>query len=61
VFNKLAGEGQTPISVNFGKTFNDPNGPWTAAVIDAVFGSDDPATVLRNHNSAITDSLSSGG
>jgi multiple sugar transport system substrate-binding protein len=61
VFNKLAGEGQTPISVNFGKTFNDPNGPWTAAVIDAVFGGDDPATVLRNHNSAITDSLSSGG
>jgi multiple sugar transport system substrate-binding protein len=61
VFNKLAGEGQTPISVNFGKTFNDPNGPWTATVIDAVFGTDDPATVLRNHNSAITDSLSSGG
>lgn len=61
VFNKLAGEGQTPISVNFGKTFNDPNGPWTATVIDAVFGTDDPATVLRNHNSAITESLSSGG
>lgn len=61
VFNKLAGEGQTPISVNFGKTFNDPNGPWTATVIDAVFGTDDPATVLSNHNSAITESLSSGG
>jgi multiple sugar transport system substrate-binding protein len=61
VFNKLAGEGQTPISVNFGKTFNDPNGPWTQTVIDAVFGSDDPATALRNHNSAITESLSSGG
>jgi multiple sugar transport system substrate-binding protein len=61
VFNRLAGEGQTPISVNFGKTFNDPNGPWTATVIDAVFGTDDTATVLRNHNSAITESLSSGG
>jgi multiple sugar transport system substrate-binding protein len=61
VFNKLAGEGQTPISVNFGKTYNDPNGPWTAAVIDVVFGGDDPAAVLRRHNSAITDSLSSGG
>jgi multiple sugar transport system substrate-binding protein len=61
VFNKLAGEGQTPISVNFGKTFNDPNGPWTATVIDAVFGADEPATVLGNHNSAITESLSSGG
>jgi multiple sugar transport system substrate-binding protein len=60
VFNRLAGEGQTPISVNFGKTFNDPNGPWTAAVIEAVFGGDDPAAVLEKHNSAITESLSSG-
>lgn len=60
VFNKLASEGQTPISVNFGKTYNDPNGPWTAAVIDAVFGSADPATALSEHNGAITESLSSG-
>jgi multiple sugar transport system substrate-binding protein len=60
VFNKLAGEGQTPISVNFGKTFNDPNGPWTQTVIDAVFGSGDVATALKDHNAAITESLSSG-
>jgi multiple sugar transport system substrate-binding protein len=61
VFNKLAGEGQTPISVNFGKTYNDPNGPWTQTIIDTIFGSTDPATALRDHNSAITESLSSGG
>jgi multiple sugar transport system substrate-binding protein len=61
VFNQLVGEGQTPISVNFGKTFNDTNGPWTAAVIDLVFGGDEPAAVLREHNAAITESLSSGG
>jgi multiple sugar transport system substrate-binding protein len=61
VFNELAGEGQTPIAVNFGKTFNDPNGPWTGAVIEAVFGPADPATALREHNSAITESLASGG
>ncbi len=61
VFNRLAGEGQTPISVNFGKTFNDANGPWTSTVIDAVFGGGDVASVLRQHNSAITESLSSGG
>jgi multiple sugar transport system substrate-binding protein len=61
VFNELAGEGQTPIAVNFGKTYNDPNGPWTAAVIEAVFGADDPAAVLRRHNSTITESLASGG
>lgn len=61
VFNKLAGEGQTPISVNFGKTYNDPNGPWTQTIIDTIFGAADPATALRDHNSAITESLSSGG
>jgi multiple sugar transport system substrate-binding protein len=61
VFNQLAGEGRTPISVNFGKTYNDPNGPWTQTIIDTIFGADDPATALRDHNSAITESLSSGG
>jgi multiple sugar transport system substrate-binding protein len=61
VFNRLAGHGQTPISVNFGKTFNDPNGPWTGAVIDAVFGTGDVAAILRQHNGAITESLSGSG
>jgi multiple sugar transport system substrate-binding protein len=61
VFNRLATHGQTPISVNFGKTFNDPNGPWTSAVIDAVFGTGDVAAILRQHNDAITESLSSSG
>jgi multiple sugar transport system substrate-binding protein len=60
-FNKLAGLGQTPISVNFGQTYNDPNGPWTSAVIDAVFGSADPATALGQHNDSITKSLSTTG
>ena len=59
VFNRLASHGQTPISVNFGKTFNDPNGPWTGAVIDAVFGTGDVAAILQQHNGAITESLSS--
>jgi multiple sugar transport system substrate-binding protein len=61
VFNRLASQGQTPISVNFGKTFNDANGPWTATVIDAVFGTGDVATVLRQRNGTITESLASGG
>ena len=26
-FNKLVGKGQTPATVNFGPTYNDPNGP----------------------------------
>ncbi|SEF20496.1 multiple sugar transport system substrate-binding protein [Amycolatopsis pretoriensis] len=60
VFNRLAGQGQTPISVNFGKTFNDTNGPWTATVIDAVFGGGDVGSILKQHNAAVTESLSSG-
>ena len=56
-FNRLAGEGQTPISVNFGKTFNDPTGPWTSAVTDAVFGAADVAATLTKHNGPLTASL----
>ncbi|WP_370962179.1 sugar ABC transporter substrate-binding protein [Amycolatopsis sp. cg9] len=61
VFNRLAGQGQTPISVNFGKTFNDTNGPWTATVIDAVFGGGDVGSILKQHNAAVTESLAGGG
>jgi multiple sugar transport system substrate-binding protein len=56
---RLARLGQTPIAVNFGKTYNDPNGPWMVAVADAVFGSDDAATSLGAHNGDITRSLES--
>jgi len=59
-FNDLASKGQTPISVNFGKTFNDTNGPWTATVIDAVFGGGDAGSILKQHNAAVTESLSGG-
>jgi multiple sugar transport system substrate-binding protein len=57
---KLAELGQTPFAVNFGRTFNDPNGPWMVAVADAVFGSDSAAVSLNKHNSDITRSLTSG-
>ncbi|HEY2985339.1 MAG TPA: sugar ABC transporter substrate-binding protein [Jatrophihabitantaceae bacterium] len=60
-FNQLSTEGQTPISVNFGATYNDPNGPWTATVFDAVFGSEDPAAELKSHNDQISQSLAGGG
>ena len=53
----LAAIGQTPFAVNFGKTFNDPNGPWMFAVSDAIFGSDGPAASLDMHNDDITRSL----
>ncbi len=61
LFNRLASQGRTPISINFGKTYNDPNGPWTAMVTDAVFGAGDPTAILRRHNGAVTASLSGNG
>ncbi len=54
---RLADLGQTPYAVNFGKTFNDPNGPWMAAVDDAFFGPGDPGASLDRHNPNITRSL----
>lgn len=57
-FTQLARQGQTPYAVAFGKTFNDPNGPWISAVADAVFGTGDVGAALNRHNASITASLS---
>ena len=59
-FTALARKGRTPYAVAFGKTFNDPNGPWISAVADAVFGSGDVGAALNRHNASITASLSGG-
>lgn len=54
--NELVGEGDTPLALNYGQTFNDPNGPALTAFRDALFG-DDAAAALQSHNDAITASL----
>ncbi|MCL3859827.1 extracellular solute-binding protein [Actinotalea sp. K2] len=54
--NELVGEGDTPKALNYGQTFNDPNGPALTAFRDALFG-DDAAAALETHNGAITASL----
>ncbi|MEV4140195.1 sugar ABC transporter substrate-binding protein [Dactylosporangium sp. NPDC049742] len=59
-FTAIARRGQTPYAVAFGKTFNDPNGPWIEAVADAVFGPGDVGAALDRHNGSITTSLSGG-
>lgn len=59
-FTQIARRGQTPYAVAFGKTFNDPNGPWIDAVADAVFGTGDVGAALDRHNASITASLSGG-
>jgi multiple sugar transport system substrate-binding protein len=55
--NELVAKGETPYSLNFGETYNDPNGPWLKVCRDAVFGSDVQAA-LAEGKEALTESLS---
>jgi multiple sugar transport system substrate-binding protein len=57
VFNALVPVGQTPKAVNFGATFNDPQGPWLTMAREAMYGPG-PAEALPDSNQAVTDSLS---
>lgn len=53
-------KGWTPSSVGYGPAFNDPNGPWSAAVRGAIFGPD-PAGALADGQKKINALLTSGG
>jgi multiple sugar transport system substrate-binding protein len=55
--NELVGIGDTPKALNYGQTFNDPNGPALTVFREALFG-DDAASALESGNEAITESLS---
>ena len=54
--NKLVGLGDTPKALNYGQTFNDPNGPALTAFREALFG-DDASAALESANDTITASL----
>lgn len=54
--NELVGEGDTPLALNYGQTFNDPNGPALSVFREALFG-DDAAAALESGNDAISASL----
>jgi multiple sugar transport system substrate-binding protein len=56
--NKMVGKGVTPISLNFGQTYNDPTGPWLKVARDAVFGND-VQQALSAGQKTLTASLSS--
>jgi multiple sugar transport system substrate-binding protein len=56
IFNEIAGQGETPFALNFGQTYNDPQGPWIPLFRAAVFEGADDATI-DELNQAITDSL----
>lgn len=59
ILNKLVGIGDTPKALNYGPTFNDPNGPALSAFREALFGSDAKAA-LDKANDAISASLAAG-
>lgn len=52
--NEVAGVGRTPYALNFGQTFNDPQGPWLPLIRNYVFGD---GTTLDEDNEAINASL----
>jgi multiple sugar transport system substrate-binding protein len=54
--NELVGIGDTPKALNYGQTFNDPNGPALSTFRDALFGADAKAA-LTSGNDAISASL----
>jgi multiple sugar transport system substrate-binding protein len=56
LINEMVGKGRTPYALNFGATYNDPNGPWIPVARDAVFG-DDVATALKEGAPKLTQSL----
>jgi multiple sugar transport system substrate-binding protein len=56
--NKMVGKGVTPISLNFGQTYNDPTGPWLKVARDAVFGNN-VQQALAAGKKTLTASLSS--
>jgi multiple sugar transport system substrate-binding protein len=56
LINELVAKGRTPYALNFGATYNDPNGPWIPVARDAVFG-DDVATALKEGAPKLTQSL----
>jgi multiple sugar transport system substrate-binding protein len=55
--NGLVEKGETPYSLNFGETYNDPNGPWLKIARDAVFGNDVEGALAEGKD-ALTDALS---
>ena len=54
--NELVAKGETPYSLNFGATYNDPNGPWLSVARDAVYD-DDVEGALSAGKQPLTDSL----
>jgi multiple sugar transport system substrate-binding protein len=48
--NKVAAKGQTPYSLKFGETYNDPTGPWLKVARDATFGTNVDQALQQGQN-----------
>jgi multiple sugar transport system substrate-binding protein len=59
LFNKVAGEGETPFALHFNAAFNDPQSPWIQLFRSAVFEDADDAKI-EQLNSNITSVLQGG-
>ena len=57
VINGLVAKGETPYSLKFGETYNDPTGPWLKIARDSVFGADDVGQVLTAGKETLTGAL----
>jgi len=53
--NKVAGQGRTPVALNFQQAFNAPSSPWLTLVRSAVLGD---GTAIKKDNDEITAVLS---
>ena len=53
--NKVAGQGRTPVALNFQQAFNAPSSPWLTLVRSAVLGE---GTTIKKDNDEITAVLS---
>jgi multiple sugar transport system substrate-binding protein len=56
LINQMVGKGRTPYAMNFGQTYNDPNGPWIPVLRDAVLGTE-VAKALQEGAPKLTQSL----
>jgi multiple sugar transport system substrate-binding protein len=47
-FIEIMAKGRTPKAINFGSTFNDPQGPWLTMMRDAIYGGDMRSALSKN-------------
>ena len=57
VINSLVAKGETPYSLKFGETYNDPTGPWLKIARDSVFGTAEVGQVLVDGKETLSGAL----